>query len=65
MISFQAARASKDPTRRKEGTLRTRSAGQSMRRLDLIWEIEFFPPGGSTPLIHRIDTFAQKFGLIK
>ncbi|MCP9264467.1 hypothetical protein DINM_022560 [Dirofilaria immitis] len=38
------ARASKDPTRRKEGTLRTRSAGQSMRRLDLVWEVEFFHP---------------------
>ncbi|VDK70490.1 unnamed protein product [Litomosoides sigmodontis] len=58
------ARASKDPARRKEGTLRTRSAGQSMRRLDLIWEVEFFPPGGSTPVIHRVDTYAQKFGLI-
>ncbi|KAK6109155.1 hypothetical protein QQG55_34875 [Brugia pahangi] len=59
------ARASKDPARRKEGTLRTRSAGQSMRRLDLIWEVEFFPPGGSTPIIHKIDTYAQKFGLIR
>uniref|UniRef100_A0A915PUC6 RecQ-mediated genome instability protein 1 n=1 Tax=Setaria digitata TaxID=48799 RepID=A0A915PUC6_9BILA len=59
------ARASKDPARRKEGTLRTRSAGQSMRRLDLIWEVEFFPPGGSTPIIHRIDTYAQKFGLVR
>ncbi|EJD73906.1 hypothetical protein LOAG_18708 [Loa loa] len=59
------ARASKDPARRKEGTLRTRSAGQSMRRLDLIWEVEFFPSGGSTPIIHKIDTYAQKFGLIR
>uniref|UniRef100_A0A1I8EU15 RecQ-mediated genome instability protein 1 n=1 Tax=Wuchereria bancrofti TaxID=6293 RepID=A0A1I8EU15_WUCBA len=59
------ARASKDPARRKEGTLRTRSAGQSMRRLDLVWEVEFFPPGGSTPIIHKIDTYAQKFGLIR
>uniref|UniRef100_A0A0R3RXT8 RecQ-mediated genome instability protein 1 n=1 Tax=Elaeophora elaphi TaxID=1147741 RepID=A0A0R3RXT8_9BILA len=59
------ARASKDPARRKEGTLRTRSAGQSMRRLDLIWEVEFFPPGGSTPIIHKIDTYAQKLGLIR
>ncbi|CAG9540517.1 unnamed protein product [Cercopithifilaria johnstoni] len=59
------ARASKDSARRKEGTLRTKSAGQSMRRLDLIWEVEFFPIGGSTPIIHRIDTYAQKFGLIR
>ncbi|KAL3986011.1 hypothetical protein ACH3XW_41025 [Acanthocheilonema viteae] len=59
------ARASKDPARRKEGTLRMKSAGQSMRRLDLIWEVEFFPPGGSTPIIHRVDTYAQKFGLIR
>ncbi|VDN03429.1 unnamed protein product [Thelazia callipaeda] len=59
-----AARASKDPSRRKDGTLRIKSAGQSMRRLDLIWEVEFFPNDGLTPIIHRIDTYAEKFGLI-
>ncbi|VDK86985.1 unnamed protein product [Onchocerca ochengi] len=59
------ARASKDRARRKEGSLRLKSAGQAMRRLDLIWEVEFFPPGGLTPIIHKIDTYAQKFGLIR
>ncbi|VDO77195.1 unnamed protein product, partial [Onchocerca flexuosa] len=57
------ARASKDRARRKEGSLRTKSAAQEMRRLDLIWEVEFFPPGGLTPIIHKIDTYAQKFDL--
>ncbi|VDP13550.1 unnamed protein product [Onchocerca flexuosa] len=59
------ARASKDRARRKEGSLRTKSAAQAMRRLDLIWEVEFFPSGGLTPIIHKIDTYAQKFGLIR
>lgn len=34
-----------------------------MERLDIIWEIEFFANGKSTPVIRNMKTCAQKLGL--
>uniref|UniRef100_A0A914ZJ99 RecQ-mediated genome instability protein 1 n=1 Tax=Parascaris univalens TaxID=6257 RepID=A0A914ZJ99_PARUN len=58
-------RASKDKNRRKEGTLRLKSVQESMQRLDIVWEVEFYACTSSTPVVRRMETLAQKLGLIR
>uniref|UniRef100_F1KXZ9 RecQ-mediated genome instability protein 1 n=1 Tax=Ascaris suum TaxID=6253 RepID=F1KXZ9_ASCSU len=58
-------RASKDKNRRKEGTLRLKSVQESMQRLDVVWEVEFYACTSSTPVVRRMETLAQKLGLIR
>ena len=61
---FQAIRASSDKARRREGTLRLKSVKESMERLDLIWEIEFYAMGRSTPVVRNMQTISQLLHII-
>ncbi|VDM39429.1 unnamed protein product [Toxocara canis] len=60
-----AIRASKDKARRREGTLRLKSVQESMERLDVVWEVEFYACASSTPVVRKMQTLAQKLGLIR
>lgn len=66
MVPFkylQAVRASKDVRRKKEGQARISALSTSMKRLDLIWDVEFFADGRATSVVHNMQTIAELLDL--
>ncbi|VDD95394.1 unnamed protein product [Enterobius vermicularis] len=57
-------RASNDKARRREGTARLKSVRESIERLDLVWEIEFYAAGKSTPVVRNMQTLSQSLQLV-
>uniref|UniRef100_A0A0N5ANQ4 RecQ-mediated genome instability protein 1 n=1 Tax=Syphacia muris TaxID=451379 RepID=A0A0N5ANQ4_9BILA len=50
----KAIRASNDKARRREGTARLRSVKETVERLDIVWDVEFYAAGKTTPVVRGL-----------